>query len=122
MGCTDKSKHQAAAVNKNSRVCGDIPWNSTQIYRSETFAALFPLTMLFAREFLSPFGKTTLWEGKVLQSVSTILSQAVVVIDIAGVTVLSAQTSSFIFTVQTICTSMYSMICVIQTNKLESVL
>ena len=35
------------------------------------------LAMLFACKFLSPFAKTTLWEGKVLQSVSTILSEAV---------------------------------------------
>ena len=33
--------------------------------------------MLFAREFLNPFGKTTLWEGKAVQSVSTILSGTV---------------------------------------------
>ena len=57
--------------------------------------------MLFARDFLSSFGETTLWEGKILQSVSTIVSEVVVVIDITGV--LSAQTSSFIFTVQTDC-------------------
>ena len=43
--------------------------------------------------------KNTLWEDKVLQSISIILSKAVVVSDITGV--VSAQTSSFIFTVQT---------------------
>ena len=75
--------------------CLKTPWNSTQMYRPETFAVPYSLTMLFAHEFLSPFGKTTLWEGKVLQNVSTIFSKAVVVIDIAGV--VSAETSSFIF-------------------------
>ena len=111
MGCTDQSKQQAAAVNKSSRVSNNIPWNSTRINRYETFTAL---------STLSPFGKTTLWEGKVLQRVSTTLSEAVIVIDITGV--LSAQTSSFIFTVQTSCKSVCGIICHTQTNKLESLL
>ena len=59
--------------------------------------------MLPAREFLSPFGKTISWKGKVLESVSTILSKVVIVIDITGV--VSAQTYSFIFTDQTSCKS-----------------
>ena len=79
-----------------------------QIYRPETFAAHSPITMLLTCEFLSPFGITTLLEGKVFQSVSTILSKAVVAIDITGN--VFAQTSSFIFTVQTSCKSVYSMI------------
>ena len=45
VGCTDQSKQYAAAVNKNSRVCDNIPWNSTRIYRPETFAVLSPLAM-----------------------------------------------------------------------------
>ena len=86
-------------------------WNNSRVsdkflgtlheYIPGTFAAHSPPTM-FAREFLSPFGKTTLRESKVLQSVSTILSEAVVVKDITGV--VSAQTSSRgIFTVETSC-------------------
>ena len=98
VGCTDQSKQQAAAVNKTSRVCHKIPWNNTRIYRPETFSAHSSLTKLFAREFLNHFDKTTR-EGKVLQSVPTISFKAVVVIDITCV--VSAQTSSFIFTVQT---------------------
>ena len=66
--------------------------------------------MLFACDFVSSFGGTTLWEGKISQSVSTIVSEVAVVTDITGV--LSAQTSSFIFTVQTDCKlSVYSIIC-----------
>lgn len=53
------------------------PWKSTRLHRSESFAAYSPLSMFFACEVLSPFAKTTLWEGKVSQSVSTILSEAV---------------------------------------------
>ena len=85
VGCTDQSKQQTVAVDTNYRVCDNVPRNSKRINRSETFAALSPLTMLFAREFLSP-----LQEGKVSQSVSTIVFEAVVVIDITGA--LSAQT------------------------------
>ena len=57
-----------------------------------------------------------------MQSISIILSKAVVVSDITGV--VSAQTSSFIFTVQTSCKSVvvYSMICHIDANKLERLL
>ena len=66
-------------------------------YTDLKLCGFLSFTMLFARKFLSPFGKTTLWEGKVLQSVSRIVSKATVVIDITRV--LSAQTSSFILTV-----------------------
>ena len=96
-------------MNKNSRVCDKIPWNITRINRFETFLAHSLHTISFAREFLIPFGKTTLWEGKVLQIVSTILPEGVVVIDIT--TVIAAQTSSFNFTVQGSCKSVNSMIC-----------
>ena len=57
-------------ANSLATVCDKIPWNNTQLYRSEVLAAYSSLTMLFG----------TMWEDKVLQSVSTSLSEAVVVI------------------------------------------
>ena len=51
------------------------------LYRSEAFADYCPLTVFSSeREFLSLFAKTTLWEGKVSQSVSTIFSETVVIV------------------------------------------
>ena len=66
-------------TDQTATVFDKITWHSTRLYRSEAFAAYSPLTMLFAHEFLSPFAKTTLWKGKVLQNVSTILSEAVAI-------------------------------------------
>ena len=57
-------------ANSLATVCDKITWNNTQLYRSEVLAAYSYLTMLFG----------TMWEDKVLQSVSTSLSEAVVVI------------------------------------------
>ena len=85
-----KSEQQAAAVNKNSRVCDKIQYTNIQI--GNYLGSLSPRL------------------PKVLQGiVSRIFTEAVVVIDITDV--VSAQTWSLILQFSPGCKSVYSITC-----------
>ena len=79
--------HEPHVVGSNLRWGSDFsefPVGSINISFHMCLSSSLSLAILFAGK-LSHFGKTTLWEGKVLESVSTILSEDLVLIDITGV-------------------------------------